>query len=81
MIMSDKKKPAALIVARMSEGKKDEESEAPTNEMGDQVDDSVAKESAAEELLSALESKSPKAVAEAFDAMMELCGKYSEEED
>lgn len=81
MLLTDKKKPAALIVARMQEGKADKESEAPKNEMGDEVDDSVAKESAAEELLAAIESKSPKAVAEAFSSLMELCGSYSEEED
>lgn len=81
MIMSDKKKPAALIIAKMQAGKADKESEAPQNEMGDEIDDSMAKESAAEELLKAIESKSPKAISEAFSSMMELCGHESEEED
>ena len=72
MIMVDKKKPAALIIAKMR-GEKEEMSEAPKSEIGDESDDSMAKESAAEELLKAIESKSPKAIAEAFSAMMELC--------
>ena len=78
MILSDKKKPAALIIARMR-GEKEESSEAPKSEMGAESDDSMAKESAAEELLKAIESKSPKAIAEAFSSMMELCD-YEESE-
>lgn len=72
MIMSEKKKPAALIIAKLR-GEKEEVSEAPKSELGGESDDSMAKESAAEELLKAIEAKSPKAIAEAFSAMMELC--------
>lgn len=79
MILSDKKKPSTLIIARMRAGKPDEEQKAPTGEYGGEHDDSMAKESAAEELLKAIESKSPKAIAEAFSSMMELCHSSEEE--
>lgn len=78
-MMSDKKKPSTLIIARMRTGKPEEQEMAPKSELGGEDDDSMAKESAAEELLKAIESKSPKAVAEAFSSLMELCS-YGEEE-
>lgn len=79
MMMSDKKKPATVIISRMKAGKPDEEQKAPMSPEGAQDDDSMAKEAAAEELLKAIESKSPKAIADAFSSMMELC-EYGEEE-
>lgn len=81
MMMSDKKKPATLIIAKMRAGRPDMEEKAPMSEMGGQDDDSMAKEAAAEELLKAIESKSPKAIAEAFSSMMELCGEKEEYEE
>lgn len=80
MMMSDKKKPSTLIIAKMRAGKPEEQSEAPTSDMGGQDDSSMAKESAAEELLKAIESKSAAGIAEAFSNMMELCGQHESSE-
>lgn len=73
MIMSSKKKPSTLIVAKLREGKPEEMSEAPVEQ-----DDSIAKDSAAEELLAAIHSKDAKALKEAFSSMLELCGEAEE---
>lgn len=81
MIMPDKKKASAIIVAKIHKDKPEEMQEAPKSENGGINDDSMAKESAAEELLKAIESKSPAAIAEAFSSMMELCGGYEEESE
>jgi len=73
MIMSDdKKKRATLIAAKLS---------GPMEPMENEVeqDNSIAEDSAAEELIAAIESKSPKAVVEAMKSLMELCS--SSEED
>lgn len=75
MIMVSKKKPSALIVAQMREGKADEMSSEPV-----QQDDSIAKDAAAEELLSAIHSKDAKALKEAFASMLELCGESEDSE-
>lgn len=80
MMMTDKKKPATLIIAKMRKDKPDEEAAAPMSPEGAENDDSMAKESAAEELLKAIESKSAKAIVEAFDSMMELCQGEAESE-
>jgi hypothetical protein len=77
MFMSDKKKPAALIIAKMRSGKESMPEKAEQNEMGDEVDN-MGIESAAEELLAAIEAKSPKAIVEAMKSMMEMMD--SEEE-
>jgi hypothetical protein len=74
MMMDDKKKRITTIIARL--GKPSEE--APKNEMGDEIDDSMPKEAAAEELLAAIESKSPKGIIEAFESLMELCERKDE---
>jgi hypothetical protein len=81
MMLPDKKKVSAIIIAKMRKDKPDEMSEAPRGEYGGVEDDSVAKETAAEELLKAIESKSPAAIAEAFSSMMELCGHNDEESE
>ena len=72
-MMFDKKKVATIVVSKLKPSKAEMLEDAPSNEMGDQKDDSMAKETAAEELLKAIESKSPAAIAEAFSSMMELC--------
>lgn len=79
MMLSDKKRPSTLIIAKMKAGQPEQQSEAPKGELGGEDDSSMAKESAAEELLKAIESKSPKAVVEAMSSLMELCS-YGEEE-
>jgi len=77
MMSDDGKKKSSLIIATMKAGKPSSE-EAELSEDGAEVDDSMPKEAAAEELMAAIESKSPAAIVEAFQSMMELC-KYSEE--
>jgi hypothetical protein len=76
MMMSDKKKPSALIVAKLRP--QPSEGPAPQSADGVESDDSTARQSAAEELLAAVEAKDAKAVAAAFSAMMELCESESE---
>lgn len=71
MFMSDKKKPAALIIAKMRAGKEEMPKEVERNEMGDEVED-MGIVSAAEELLAAIKSESPKAIVEAMKSMMEM---------
>ena len=82
-MMPDKKKISTVIIAKMRKDKPEEMQEAPRSEMGGEDDSSIAKESAAEELLKAIEAKNPAAIAEAFSSMMELCGgeEYEEEEE
>lgn len=76
-MMDDKKKRITTIIAKI--GKPSEA--APTNEMGDEIDDSMPKEAAAEELLAAIESKSPKGIIEAFESLMELCERKEESQE
>ena len=67
----DKKKMASLIIAS-SGPKKDEMQESPQKD-GAEQDNSIAEESAAEDVMAALESKDPKALVSAFKALMEIC--------
>ena len=69
----DKKKSVSLIMDKMMGPAK----EAPTKD-GIEQDDSMAVDTAAEELISAIESKSAKGVVAAIKSLMELC--ESEEE-
>lgn len=76
MLMKDNKKGmAAAILARMpkKEGEVEETEPVEVSEDGAEMDDSVATNTAAEELISAIESKSAPAVVEAMKALMELC--------
>jgi hypothetical protein len=76
LLSDDKKKLASVIVSGMNKPEKVEE--API-ENGAEQDDSIAKDTAAEELLSAIEQKSPKAIVAAIESLIELC-QYSEPE-
>lgn len=77
MIMSDdKKKMASIIVSGM--GKPDQK--APEKD-GAQQDDSVASESAAEELIAAIHSKSPKGVVESMKNFMAVMDTDDDEAD
>lgn len=49
-------------------------------EMGDKDAEDAGLEAAAHEFLMAVDAKDPKAVAEAFKAMMDLCESYEPEE-
>ena len=72
MLLTDKNKMAATIIANVAK-KPETEEEAPMSEDGGESDDSVAMESAAEELMSAIESKSTKGIVEAIKSLVELC--------
>lgn len=71
MMMSDdkKKKMASVIVGKI--GSPQDDAPAPEKD-GALQDDSVAMDTAAEEFLSAVEAKSPKAVVEALKSLWQL---------
>jgi len=77
----DKKKIAALILAKM---KPQEESDnidfvdKGSIEETDEDDSSVAKKSAAEDLLSAISNQDSEMFLEAFENLVEMCKDYSE---
>jgi hypothetical protein len=71
LMQPDKKKMASLIIASAGP-KKDEIQEAPTKD-GAEQDNSIAEQSAAEDVMAAIESKDPKALVSAFKALMEIC--------
>lgn len=76
MMMSDnKKKLATIIVGNM----KADKPEMPPMKDEVEQDDSIAKESAAQDLLSAIEQKNTKGIVEAITNLMELC-EYEEPE-
>jgi hypothetical protein len=77
LLKDDKKKSVGLIMTKLM-GDKPEMQEAPMKD-GAEQDDSMAVDTAAEELIQAIESKSPKAVVQAIKSLMELC--QSEESD
>lgn len=71
-MMSEPKKIAALIVA----GKDGGEKSVPVEK-----DNSMGKEAAAKDILSAIESKDASKLVAAFENMMELCKEYEGSED
>lgn len=78
MANKDKKGTAALIIKKM--GKAETAEPVETNEMGDEVDSSMAEDSAAEEVMAAIEAKDAKAFKEAMKSFMEICCSDSDEE-
>ena len=68
MMSDDKKKSASLIIGKM--GKM---SEAPKNEMGAEEDSSYGHMAAAEEIMSAIESKDASALKEALKSFYDMC--------
>lgn len=78
LMKDDPRNQVALIMGKLKGGKS-ETSEAPTED-GAVQDDSVAVDTAAEELMAAINSKSPKAVVEAFKSLLELCQSEPSEE-
>jgi len=79
MLMKDNKKQMVSLIVGKAKGpnhidnlKPEESTELPPMKDGVQVDNSVPAEMAAEELISAIETKSPKAIVEALKALMEL---------
>jgi hypothetical protein len=81
MMSDDKKKQATVIIAKMKEGKKPSMEQAPTNEAGDMEDNSIAVDSAVEELIAAIHSKDAPAVKEALMSFMDLCESPESEEE
>lgn len=79
-MLSDAKKKAVSIIVKKAKGPTNMENmqpeyKEPEMENGVEQDQSVPEMAAAEELLSAIESKSPAAIVEALKALMELCEK------
>lgn len=78
MFMDDKKKQAGLIIASMDGAMK----KAPKNEMGDMVDASAGHEAAAQEIISAVESKDARALMAAMKSFVSMCmDEYEAEEE
>lgn len=71
MMMMPKKKIATVILGALS--KKEGPTEERVSNEGPSEDHSMAKESAAEAMMSALESKDPKAFAQALEDFLEIC--------
>ena len=69
LMKDDKKKSVSLIMGKLMG---DKPQPAPSED-GVEQDDSVAVDTAAEELMSAIKSDSPKAVVQAFKSLLELC--------
>ena len=70
MLMSDDKKKQVTLIMKKLKGAESVE-EAPVVD-GAEQDDSIAVDTAAEELIAAVESKSPKAVVQAIKSLIEL---------
>jgi len=74
--MIDKK---ALILAIKPKGEMVENDEEMENEGEEEMSESSAsKETAAEEIIAAIESKDPKALAAAFSNMIQICSEYED---
>lgn len=71
LMQPDKKKMAALIISKA--GPKNEEFKQVESKDGAEQDNSIAEDSAAEDLMAAIEQKDPKAIVSAFKALMEIC--------
>lgn len=68
MLLKDDKKRLTTIIAG-AQGM----SNAPTNEMGDEVDSEMGLQSAAEEIVQAIESKNASALKAALKSFIEMC--------
>lgn len=69
MLMKDPKKSLALIIA--SKGKMPEN--APQSEHGGEEDNSIANDSAAEEIISAVHAKDAKGLVAALKSFIDMC--------
>lgn len=77
MMGDDKKNRATVIMAKLS-GSKEQPEKRESNEMGDEVDKSIPLDSAAEEILAAVESKDASALREALKSFYEMCDSEAE---
>lgn len=78
-MMQDKKKAVSVLIARMKKPS-EEVSKAPEKD-GVEQDSSMGLESAADEIMSAVESKNPKALVSALKSFMEMCDNESPEHE
>lgn len=79
MMFDDKKKLATIIIGKM--GDKEGMEEAPTNEMGDEMDYELALEAASEDMMSALEKKDAKLFKSALKDFIYLCDEQEDAEE
>jgi hypothetical protein len=78
MMMPDKKSAAGVIVAKISPGKKMEET---IEEVSPQSDYEMAKEDAAKKMMEAFEKKDAKMLAMYLQDFMDMCEESSEKEE
>ena len=71
MLMANNKKIAAVILGKMN-GPKVEESPLPVNENGDNINNDVAYEAAAQSFINAVKKEDAKGVVQAFKDMCDL---------
>ena len=80
MFMSDPKKKAATIIASMGAPMHDA-SKAPAGPDGTESDNSIALQSASEEIMHAVEAKDAKALVAALKSFIEMCDDDDSQEE
>ena len=74
MLLNDKKKAVTIMLAKLGKGgAPDSPPEAPKMKDGTRQDDSIALESAAEDILKAIESKDAQSLVTALQDFYDLC--------
>jgi hypothetical protein len=81
MMADDKKKHATIIIARMQKGKAPQESSDAKEEPMQGPEDMMGLETAAEDIMSALHAKDPKALVSSLKHFMEMCDYSSSEQE
>jgi hypothetical protein len=84
MIMNDDKKNRATIIVRKISGNMEpvqNAERAEINEMGDEVDNSIGLMSAAEDMMSAVQSKDAKALKNALKSFIDMCESSDDQEE
>lgn len=79
MLMKDPKKTSIALLIAKKAGKPDNIQDQPEKD-GAQSDDSIAYDSAAEELMKSLEAKDAKGVVEALKSLVQMCMDEEESE-
>lgn len=81
MLMKDSKKDDIAMILAKKLGKPDELSMPAQSEDGTAMDQSIGYNTAAEELIAAVESKSASAVVDAIKSLVQMCMNEPEPED